>query len=120
LKEIDQYYLAKEEPLRSSMLALREIILKHDPLITEAWKYRMPFFCYRGKMFCYLWVNKKTNQPYLGLVEGNRIEHPLLIQEKRSRMKILLFDAETDLPKELIESLLAEAIGLYKSGVVKI
>ena len=49
-------------------------------------------------MFCYLWVNKKTHQPYIGIVEGRKIEHPLLIIEKRSRMKIMLLDAEARYP----------------------
>jgi len=30
----------------------------------------MPFFSYRGTMFCYLWVQKKDLMPYVGFVEG--------------------------------------------------
>jgi hypothetical protein len=70
LRAIDNYFLQKEEPIKSYLLALREIILKHDKNITEAWKYGMPFYCYLGKMFCYLWTHKKYKQPYLGIVEG--------------------------------------------------
>lgn len=90
--EIDNFYLQKEEPLKGCLIALQKIILAQDNEIKNVWKYRMPFFCYKGKMFCYLWVHKKHNKPYLGIVEGNRIEHPKLIIEKRSRMKIMLFD----------------------------
>jgi hypothetical protein len=96
------------------LLALKSIILKQDPHITAEWKYRMPFFCYKGKMFCYLWVHKTLHQPYLGIVEGKRIEHPDLIIEKRSRMKIMLFDAEKDLPVNDIESILQQALSFYK------
>ncbi|HEY2648766.1 MAG TPA: DUF1801 domain-containing protein [Puia sp.] len=48
LRDIEQLYLLKEEPLKSCLIALREIILKQDHDITTAWKYRMPFFCYKG------------------------------------------------------------------------
>lgn len=61
-------------------------------------------------MFCYLWVHKTLHKPYIGIVEGKRIEHPDLIQEKRARMKIMLFDANADLPVETIKSILKQAI----------
>jgi hypothetical protein len=120
LKATDNFYLQKEEPLQSCLLALQSIILKQDKDITAAFKYGMPFFCYKGKMFCYLWVNKKTQQPYLGIVEGKHFNHPLLIIEKRSRIKIILFDAEKELPVKTIKLILKQAINLYKTGVVKI
>jgi hypothetical protein len=120
LKATDNFYLQKEEPLQSCLLALRQIILKQDKDVTAAFKYGMPFFCYKGKMFCYLWVNKKTQQPYLGIVEGKHFNHPGLIIEKRSRMKIMLFDAEKQLPIKTIKLILKQAIDLYKTGVVKI
>jgi hypothetical protein len=119
LNSINNFYLSKEEPLQSCLLALKEIILAQNKAITAAWKYGMPFFCYHGKMFCYLWVHKKTNQPYIGIVEGKRIQHPDLIQEKRSRMKIMMFDAGKDLPVKVIDNILKQALDLYKNGVVK-
>lgn len=118
--EIDNFYLQKNEPVKSCLLALRDIILKQDKEITAAWKYGMPFFCYKGKMFCYLWVHKKLHQPYIGIVEGKRFDHPNLIIEKRSRMKIMLFEADQDLPVTTIEDILKQALDLYKTGVIKI
>jgi len=85
-----------------------------------AWKYGMPFFCYKGKMFCYLWVHKKHHQPYIGVVEGKHIKHSDLVHEKRSRMTIMLFDPQADLPVETIKDILQQAIGLYISGVIKL
>ena len=113
LREIDRFFLDKEEPAKSCLLALREFILGYNEQITEAWKYKMPFYCFKGKMFCYLWVDKKTHQPYLGIVEGNKIDHPLLIMEKRARMKILLIDAEKDLPLKTIRTILSRALKHY-------
>jgi len=96
------------------MLALRDIILAFDSRIVEAWKYRMPFFCVGKKMFCYLWTDKVTKQPYIGVVEGNKIEHPYLEQGNRARMKVLRVDSEEDLPIESIHEVLSEAIKFYK------
>lgn len=114
MKEVDSFYLKQEEPTRSCLMALREIILSQDKDITHVLKYGMPFFCYKGKMFCYLWIHKKYQQPYIGIVEGKSIEHPDLIIEKRSRMKIMLFDPNNDLPLETIEMILKKLLRLYK------
>lgn len=113
LREIDNFYFKKEEPVKSCLMALRELVLKYD-YITEAWKYKMPFFYYKGKMFCYIWIDKKTLQPYLGIVEGRNIDHHLLIEGKRSRMKIMMIDPAKDLPVKTIDRILKQAMLLYK------
>jgi hypothetical protein len=114
LKPTDNYFLQQEEPVKECLLAMRELLLKYDPHITEAWKYGMPFYCYRGRMFCYLWVHKKYRQPYIGIVEGKNIDHPQLIMEKRARMKILLLDPHKDIPVKAIFAILKKAISLCK------
>ena len=114
MKETDQYFLQKQEPVQGCLVALRAYLLGYSEFMTEAWKYRMPFYCYKGKMFCYLWTNKNTGQPYLGIVEGRRIDHPLLVSEQRSRMKILLIDPEKDLPLQTIDTLFKMAMMLYE------
>jgi hypothetical protein len=120
LKEIDNFYYQKEEPTKGCLIALREIILKQDEDISATWKYGMPFFCYKGKMFCYLWVKPKGGEPYIGLIEGKRFDHPDLLIEKRSRMKIMLFNPNKDLPVETINAILKQAINLYKTGLIKL
>jgi hypothetical protein len=120
LTALDNFYMQKDEPVKGCLLALREIILKQDKEITAAWKYGMPFFCFKGKMFCYLWVHKKHKQPYIGIVEGNLIHHPELIVEKRARMKIMLVDAGRNIPVRKIEGILKEVLQLYKSGRITI
>jgi hypothetical protein len=120
MSALDDFYLQQDEPVRGTLLALREIILRQDKDITNTWKYGMPFFCYKGKMFCYLWVHKKYKQPYIGMVEGKRFDEPFLLQEERSRMKIMLFDPNEDLPFPTIEIILQKAISFYKTGVIKI
>lgn len=114
LSDEDNFYISQPEEIRACLFALKEIILGEDANIRTAWKYRMPFFCYKEKMFCYLWVDKKLKQPYLGIVEGQKIQHPDLVQEKRSRMKILRIDPTKDLPLKTIRHILKAAVKLYK------
>lgn len=116
----DHFYLSQPEPRQSCLLALRDIILAQDANISHTIKYGMPFFCYKNKMFCYLWVNKKLDLPYLGIVEGKHFNQPELIEEKRSRMKTMLIDPNSDLPVQRISQILQQAIDLYRKGIVKI
>ena len=120
MKQLDDFYFKQEEPIQGIFLALKEIILKQDKDITNVLKYGMPFFCYKGKMFCYLWIHKKFKQPYIGIVEGKHFDQPFLIQENRSRMKIMLLNTDEDLPIEKIETILEKGLDLYKLGIIKV
>lgn len=120
LQEFQNYYLNKKEPTKSCLLALRSIILAQDINITETQKYGMPCFCYKKKMFCYLWTDKKTDEPYILMVEGNYLDHPKLEKGERSRMKIFRVNPIKDLPIKTIESILQKALDLYRKGIIEI
>ncbi|MFT6338488.1 MAG: hypothetical protein ACJATI_005262 [Halioglobus sp.] len=81
--------------------------------MSETWTHRMPMFRYKGKLFCYLWIDKKTYQPYLGIYKGIEIEHPLLDLGNRNKMKVLIFNAEEDIPFDVIDEIFSMAVKLY-------
>lgn len=114
LRPIDEWYLNKEDPVGACLQSLRIIILSCGDDITESWSYQMPFFYYRGIRFCYLWVHKKSGWPYLGIVDGNKIDHPDLIAEKRTRMKIMLIDPAKKIPAGKIRTLLREVLSHFE------
>ncbi len=120
LKHLDEFYATQPEPGKSCLLALAVIIKKQDEHITTALKYGMPFFMYKSKMFCYLWVDKITLEPYLGIVEGALVHHELLIQGKRARMKIIKFNPNKDLPIKTIKDILKQALDLYRKKIINI
>lgn len=116
----ENFYLNKEEPFKSCLLALRDIILNKDKNITETTKYGMPCFCYKRKMFCYLWTDKKTKEPYILFVEAQSLKHPKLETGNRNRMKILRVNPNEDIPIKTIELLIKSTLELYKKGIIKI
>ena len=120
LSDLDHFYLNQDEPNRSCMLAMRSMVIAQSKHITETVKYGMSCFSYKQKVFCYLWIDKKTHEPYLLMVEGKHLDHPLLEAGKRSRMKIFRVDPRKDLPFITIDTILQQALNLYKNGVVKI
>ena len=71
-------------------------------------------------MFCYLWTDKKTNEPYILMVEGKHLDHPKLEEGNRSRMKIFRVNPNQDLPIKTIETIFQKALDLYRNGIIKI
>ena len=112
--EIFSFYLNQREPNKSCLLALREIILDLNEHMSETLKYGMPCFRFKNTTLCYLWKDKKTEEPYILLVEGKRLNQPPLETGNRKRMKILRINPDEDLPLDLIHEILDQALELYK------
>lgn len=112
LSEQERFYLNQVEPNRSCFLAIRDIILKQHETIHETRKYGMPCFCFIGKAICYLWTDKKTNAPYILLVDGNRLEHPSLESGNRTKMKVLRIEPTKDPPIKELKRILSKALKL--------
>lgn len=120
MNDKDNFYLDKEEPNKSCLLAMRNIILGYDKDITETRKYGMPCFCYKEKTFCYLWIDKKSHEPYFLMVEAKYLDHPELETGDRSRMKIFRVNPNGDLPITAINSIMNQALDLYRNGIIKV
>lgn len=95
---LNDFYFGFEEPQKSTLLALRSIILAFDDNISEARKYGMLCFLYKRNIFCYLWSDKKTGEPYILMVEGSHLDNSELEQGERSKMKILRINPNADIP----------------------
>lgn len=113
LNDLDAFYDNKEEPTKSCLLALRNYILKYDQNLSESWTHKMPMFRYKGKLFCYLWVDKKTDKPYIGVYRGLEVDHPKLDLGNRNKMKTMTIEPDQDLPLKTIDEIFEKAIRLY-------
>ena len=111
LKPTDQYFEHLTEPNQSCMQFLRHRILSKFGM-TEKWQYGMPFFTFKGNRVCYLWVHKKLQIPYLGIVEGKKVVYAGLIQENRARMKIFLIDPKKNIPLRDIDRIIKMALAV--------
>ncbi len=108
----EEFFLEQEEPQRSCLLALREIILAHDRQISASIKYGMPCFLFQNRALVYLWLDKKSKEPYILFVDGALMDDKCLEDGNRSRMKILRVDPGGDIDIDMINSLLSKAITL--------
>lgn len=114
MREIDKFFDKKEEPVKSCLLALRDLIQSYEPALVLTWCYRLPCFLLDGQIFCYLWVEKKSQHPYIAVGKGVHIEHPSLVQGNRTFVKLLMIDPEKDIPLATIYEVFDMARKLYK------
>jgi hypothetical protein len=108
--KLTNFFLNQEEPLQGTLLALHDYILALHPEVSVAWKWSSPFFTYQGKNFCYLWMDKKTRHPYIGFIDGHKIDHPLLISDGRKQIKVLSINPEEDFPHEAMKQIFKVAL----------
>ncbi|MGB0887189.1 MAG: DUF1801 domain-containing protein [Vicingaceae bacterium] len=113
MKPLDNFYLDKTEPNRSCLIALKKIILDYNSELESRWYYRLPCFMYKNQIFCYLWIDKKTQHPYIAIGKGVKINHPDLIQGKRTFVKLLPIDPTKDIPIEKVYTIFNMVMKLY-------
>lgn len=110
---LQEFYESFAEPNKSCFLFLRQFILNKTELMDEKYKWRLPFFYYKDKPFCYLWVNKKINMPYVCFVRSLHIERPELKLGDRKQMKALTIDPNKDINTELLAKIMAESMDKF-------
>ena len=113
MREIDNFFLDKKEPIKGCLLSLKTIIYNYNKDFTLQWKYRLPCFVHKNQIFCYLWVDKKTQFPYIAIGKGVKIEHPDLIRGNRTFVKLLMINPKKDIPVNKIYEIFDVAMKLY-------
>lgn len=110
---LQEFYESFPEPIQGCFLFLRKFILSNNEYIEEKWKWKLPFFYYKKKPFCYLWINKKTRMPYVCFVRSLHIDVLELELGNRKQMKALTIDPNKDIPQELLEVVMKESLSKF-------
>jgi hypothetical protein len=118
MEDLHNYYLDKQEPIKSCLLGLQSLLLNYDSDISETFKWGCPCFLYKGKIFCFLSIEKKTKQAYILFEGGKHLAHPSLELKNRKWMKSINIDPEQDFDIDMLHEILEEAIGLHKAGIL--
>lgn len=114
LSPLDVFYEKQVEPHKSCLLYIRQYVLNSDKAITEALKYGLPMFLYKGKMLCYFWFDKKNKSPYIGFMKGKFLDHPKLEQGNRKLVKVYAIHPEEDIQIKEIEGLIQASKPFFK------
>lgn len=112
IAELDNYYLKHPEPIQGCLLALKSIILGVNKEISHERIYQIPFFCYKGKKLCFLWVNRK--KLLLGFVEDKSLFPKIPGVRSKDQFSTMIIDPNADLPLEIILKNLQDGIAKYE------
>lgn len=113
INELDNFFISHSEENNACFQFLRGHILSYDDKITEHWKWKLPFYYYKGKMFCYFWIDKKSQHPYVCFAKGNKSNNPNLELGTRKMMKSLTINPNEDIPINILNEILEELVLLY-------
>lgn len=105
----EAYILDKPEPWRSILMELRVIICSIDE-VTEAYKWRLPFYSIDKKMFCFL--NFRKSYVDLGIPYGTQLKKNtsyLIDGENRKMLRSMRFYSLEDIDQEIVVAILQEA-----------
>lgn len=111
---LDNYYMQLDEPYKGCMMALRDIILSFDEEIVQEYSWKLPFFKYRSKMFCYLNINKKTKLPYVSFYKGPDLGHIELEREGRKMFSVWYVDPTEDIDVDCLLQILTLAKEIHQ------
>lgn len=92
MNPVDNYILNQPEGHKLIMLYMRSVLKKIVPEIEEKFSYRIPFYYYNNKPFCYFNVLKGTQYVDIGFMDGALFEQDfpeLKNGRKRKRVRSL-------------------------------
>lgn len=113
MNELEHFFDKQEEPVKSTFLFLKDFILNYHEDIDLFKKWGLPYLYFKKKPLCYIWKDKKTNEPYLGFAKGSKINHPALIAGDRTWIKIFPVNPHKDIDVQTLSEILDEALPLY-------
>ncbi len=117
MKPAEIYILNQQENFREILYNLQVVIEKCIPNDLQLlYKWKLPFYYYKGKPFCYFNVSYKNNYVDLGIFNGYELTNTStkLISENRSMMKSLRYYSLEELDNELLVEILEESLLLLK------
>ena len=113
MTDLNQFYEDLPEPNKGCFLAIRKIMLDYSDEIDERWKYKLPFFYFQNKPFCYIWKDKKTTFPYVTFVRSVNINRPELELGSRKQMKALTINPNEDIDVKLLHEIMSQSLTFF-------
>ncbi|MFY7810308.1 MAG: DUF1801 domain-containing protein [Flavobacterium sp.] len=104
MKPAESYILNLKEPFLGIALQIKDCIELSLPGIELKYKYHIPFYYYKGKMFCYLNYSSKKKYLDLCFFTHYKLEEFLdyLVTENRKIVKSIRIYQESDYDDEIL------------------
>ncbi|MEM6687198.1 MAG: DUF1801 domain-containing protein [Bacteroidota bacterium] len=111
----EAYIVNQPEPYKSILLELQVLIEHLLPTAELKYKYKIPFYYYKGKPFCYLNASHKRKYVDVGIVKGGEITvHPShLVTKDRKKMASLRYKNVKHINNTLFFDVIKQAASMY-------
>jgi hypothetical protein len=115
LNPAENYIINQPEPYRNMLLYLQVMVERTIPEMELKYKYKVPFYYFNGKPFCYFNASHKRKFVDIGFCKGNQIEIHMedLISEKRKKMTSLRYTSLEEIDSQILIEVLEAAKKLY-------
>lgn len=112
----DEYIFRQPEKYQSILLHLISVFEREIPELELLFKWGMPYFYYKKRMFCYLISNHKKGFVDAGFARGFQLKRnqEYLVDEKRNTVKSLRYYSLESINNEILVDVIQEAFSLYK------
>ncbi|TRX20731.1 DUF1801 domain-containing protein [Flavobacterium franklandianum] len=112
----DEYIFRQPENYQSILQQLIPVFKREIPELELLFKWGMPYFYYKKRMFCYLISNLKKGFVDAGFARGFQLKRnqEYLVGEKRNTVKSLRYTSLESINNEILVDVIQEALSLYK------
>ena len=119
MNPIEQHIFKQEEPYKSMMLFVRDIIKSVLPEVDEKYSYKIPFYHYKKKPLVYLNRLRGTHFLDVSFLDGAILqkEFPQLKDyNNRKRARSLQFNSLENIDVELLQAVILAGAHLIETG----
>ena len=115
MKLTDEYIYRQPEKYKVMLLHLISVFEREVLDLELLFKWGIPYFYYKKKMFCYLAPNHKRGFVDAGFARGFQLKRNqnFLVDEKRNTVKSLRYYSLEDIDNAILEDVIREAATLY-------
>ena len=118
MKPQDLYILQQPEVYRDMLLHVISVVEQTVPEATLEYKWKIPFFYFKKKPFCYLNVSHKKQYIDVAFMKGFELkknQQHLFANNGRTMVKSLRYNTLEEIDNSILISVLCEARMLYIS-----
>lgn len=114
MKPADLYILNQPEIYRNMLLHIVTVVENTVPEVTLEFKWKIPFFYYKKKPFCFLNASHKSAYVDIAFSKGYRLKNNLnfLIGDGRNTYKSLRYSTLEEIDNSILISVIEEAKSL--------
>ncbi len=112
MNPVETHIEKQDSQVRPLLHHLRLLILSVSDEVQESVKWSLPFFNYRGKIWCYLSPIKKTGSVDVSFLNGTKIAYrfPVLRTEDRKRVASYRIESLEELDENELLTLIEASI----------